>query len=118
MTAPNPSLLDAGQTLQGAFDETAGELRTKIDANNSSIEAFQLDPEALQVTSHSPSYQLRVDTVSSTILYLGESDPGSLESASVWRIQKIDLTTGVSINFANGEKEFDKVWDNRTGYTY
>jgi|GEM_PF-4222575 hypothetical protein len=95
MSAPNPTKLDAGQVLQGAYDETTGRIRTdaeativnadidvqldpdqdgvhigdknsgntlaidsdgdigvKIDANESSIEVFQIDPVDLQTTSH------------------------------------------------------------------
>lgn len=32
MTAPNPSRLDAGQVLQGAYDEATGRLRTDAEA--------------------------------------------------------------------------------------
>jgi hypothetical protein len=52
MSTPKPSLLDSGQTLQGSFDEETGSLRTKTDANESSVEVFQLDPESLNTNSH------------------------------------------------------------------
>lgn len=52
MSAPKPSLLDSGQTLQGSYDEETGSLRTKTDANESSVEVFQLDPESLQANAH------------------------------------------------------------------
>lgn len=40
MSAPNPTLLDAGQVLQGAFDETTGRIRTDAEATilNADIE--------------------------------------------------------------------------------
>lgn len=46
MSAPKPTLLDAGQVLQGAFDETTGRLRTDAEATivNADIDV-QLDPD-------------------------------------------------------------------------
>lgn len=52
MSAPNPSLLDSGQTLQGSYDEDSGSIRVKTDANESSIEVFQIDPDGLQTKAH------------------------------------------------------------------
>lgn len=95
MAAPNPSRLDAGQVLQGAYDEATGRLRTDaeativnaeidvdidastssvaigdattgdkatvtpdgelsvvVDANTSSIEVFQIDPDGLNTNAH------------------------------------------------------------------
>jgi hypothetical protein len=95
MAAPNPTKLDAGQVLQGAFDEETGRLRTDAeativnadidveltaqdssvaigdattgitaevtgnnelkvvtDANTSSMEVFQIDPDGLQTNAH------------------------------------------------------------------
>lgn len=64
-------------------------------------------------------YTKRVDDVSIDILYVGAAAPGSLESASVWQIYKADFTgTSVVKTYASGTADFDKIWDNRTGYTY
>lgn len=95
MAAPLPSRLDAGQVLQGSFDEASGRLRTDAeativnaeidvemdsttssvaigdavtgdtvvvtpagelsvitDANTSSVEVFQIDPDGLNTNAH------------------------------------------------------------------
>lgn len=61
---------------------------------------------------------LEVDTASATITYVGEAAPGSATSGAVWRIKRIDTTSGVSIRWADGVDGFSKIWDNRAAYTY
>jgi len=61
---------------------------------------------------------LQVDSVGTTT-YLGYADAGSLTSASVWAIKKIDeITNDVSITWADGNTNFDNIWDNRLTLTY
>jgi hypothetical protein len=54
------------------------------------------------------------------IIYLGKAGPGSMKSDYVWQIRKFSYTGQLvsEINFANGTKDFDKVWDDRTTYDY
>ena len=52
--------------------------------------------------------------------YIGYAKPGSSSSSSVWQIKKL-IYTGDSVTailFANGDTKFDKIWDNRTSYSY
>jgi len=61
---------------------------------------------------------LQVDSVGSTT-YLGYADAGSLTSASVWGIKKIiEISNDVSITWADGNTNFDNIWDNRLTLTY
>jgi len=61
---------------------------------------------------------LQVDSVGSTT-YLGYADAGSLTSASVWAIKKIiEISNDVSITWADGNTNFDNIWDNRLTLTY
>lgn len=54
------------------------------------------------------------------ILYQGFAAPGTLSSASAWLIRKFQRNTGGTPqwSWANNETIADKVWDNRTTYTY
>jgi hypothetical protein len=54
------------------------------------------------------------------ISYFGEADPGSSTSASVWRIRKIDESGDpeLIVTWAGGNRNFDKIWDNRLSLTY
>lgn len=61
---------------------------------------------------------LQFDSSASPILYLGQAAPGSATSAAVWRIQKINTTSGVAITWADGAATFTQVWDNRASLTY
>lgn len=61
---------------------------------------------------------LRVDTSANPILYLGEAAPGTLDSQALWRIQRIDTTAVIKIEWADGNDYFDNVWDNRAALSY
>ncbi len=60
----------------------------------------------------------RVDFVGDTLIYLGEADPGTAESAASWRIKKIDTTGDIFILWADGNNNYDNVWDNRLSLSY
>ena len=53
--------------------------------------------------------------------YIGETAPGHFASDAEWRIKKIIYDGSgivIAIRFADGSAEFNKVWDNRSTYTY
>lgn len=66
----------------------------------------------------SAALALRLDSASATITYIGEAAPGSLEADSVWRIKKVDESSGTVIQWADGESTFDKIWNDRASITY
>jgi len=56
-------------------------------------------------------------------LYVGYAMPGTSESDPKWQIRKItyDATytnTPIAVDWANGNDNFDKVWNNRASYSY
>ena len=61
---------------------------------------------------------VRVDEASATVTYVGHAKPGTATSSALWRVKKIDSTTGTVITFADGDDLFDNVWDNRASLTY
>jgi len=65
-----------------------------------------------------PTYTTRIDEASSTVTYIGDAAIGSSESSSIWRIKKIDTTSGTSITFADGNGNFDNQWSGRAGLSY
>jgi hypothetical protein len=55
------------------------------------------------------------------IVYIGETDPSGLDyNAPTWRIKRVNQAdpTNTRITWANGTTSFDKIWANRTSYTY
>jgi len=61
---------------------------------------------------------VRFDGAAAPILYYGEAAPGSSDSASVWRIQRIDTSTGVTIQWAGGAASYNQAWSNRAVLSY
>jgi len=49
---------------------------------------------------------------------VGEAAIGTATSDNKWRIKKIDSTSGVVIQWAQGTAGFDYIWDNRASLTY
>ena len=62
-------------------------------------------------------YSLRADETSEeNVIYKGEAAIGSSESDAVWRIQRVDMTTGITkILWANGNSDFTNKWTERIG---
>jgi len=59
-------------------------------------------------------YAERVDDyTTSNVTYVGKAATGSLTSAAVWQIRKIDVTTGMILTWADGDALFNNIWDNR-----
>jgi len=63
---------------------------------------------------------LEMDDAGAGITYVGESSPGSVTSAAVWRIKKLDesVADDLTILWADGNSSFDNVWDDRAGLSY
>lgn len=61
---------------------------------------------------------LRFDGSASPVLYLGTAAAGSADAAAVWQIQQIDTTSGVEVLFADGNTNYDNIWNNRAGLSY
>lgn len=61
----------------------------------------------------------KVDEISSTVTYVGKADPGTSGSAASWQIQRITVSgTITTIEFADGNSDFDNIWNNRASLTY
>jgi hypothetical protein len=61
---------------------------------------------------------LRIDTYSSTITFIGEAAPGTDVAIALWRIRKIDTTSGTVITWAGGTANFDKKWTEHLTLSY
>jgi hypothetical protein len=59
-----------------------------------------------------------LDDTNPALLYVGEAASGSSTSAPSWRIKRVDLSSGVILVWADGNSNFDNVWDNRASLTY
>lgn len=73
----------------------------------------------ISVNSFDTNFSVKLDTVSSTLLYVGEAALNSAANAPVWRIRKIEtIGTVMSVLWADGDQAFNNVWDNRASLSY
>jgi hypothetical protein len=68
----------------------------------------------------SPSTKTTItDQASSSVLYVGKADVGSLTSAPAWQIKKLTSSGGITTTqYADGNSNYDNVWDNRASLSY
>lgn len=60
-----------------------------------------------------------IDVSSSTVTYIGYAKTGIATSSASWQIKKILVSGNVtSISYADGNDDYDNVWDNRDSLTY
>jgi hypothetical protein len=59
------------------------------------------------------------DEVDATTTYIGFAPAGAALSAAVWLIQRL-TTSGpdTTLEFADGNAEFDNIWNDRAGLSY
>lgn len=71
------------------------------------------------VTPIDTQYAVNLDQVDANTLYIGVSQIGGDEAATVWQIRRMDTSGTVSrIKWADGDQNFDNIWNNRTALTY
>jgi len=62
---------------------------------------------------------LRVDdTTTANTVYLGYAEIGADNADPIWRIKKIDTSSGADITWADGNDDYDNIWNNRTTLNY
>jgi hypothetical protein len=70
------------------------------------------------VSTESAVYYKRLDDTTTTdMIYIGEATPGTATSSATWRIKRLDVATGLIIQWA-GSGNFNQVWDNRAVLSY
>lgn len=89
-----------------------------VNITNTSIPVTQNG--SWTVNTVAPSYAKRYDQVDDTLAYLGDAAVGSSISTASWRIQKLEfgVTGSVTITFADGNTNFDNIWNNRASLSY
>ena len=64
-------------------------------------------------------YRTEIDVVSATVTYVGYADPGTPTSSALWKIKKLTGTgDDLSVTYADGNSNFDNIWDNRASLSY
>jgi len=58
-----------------------------------------------------------VDEASATITYVGKSSTATTSGAT-WQIKRLDSTAGLVVLRADGNQNYDNIWDNRALLSY
>lgn len=67
----------------------------------------------------SSEYSIRIDQVDANTIYRGEAAPGSSESMTVWRIQRITISgSSTTVLWAGGNNSFTNRWTDRLSLSY
>lgn len=61
---------------------------------------------------------MEYDSGDSNIIYIGEAANGTATSAASWKVTKLDTTSLLAVKYADGNLNYDNVWDNRESLTY
>lgn len=99
---------------------TEGDTRTlKVKYIDNGDGTFSQAVVILQGGSEVSSFAVKMlpDSVDSNLIYVGKAAIGSVTSAPVWQIKRMDKTTLLEITWP-GDALFNKVWDDRESYTY
>jgi len=94
------------------------------DADNGDIYEKITGSWSLQGSPGSVALTIRSDTIDPTVFpevtYRGDALPGSATSATAWRVQRLTQQSDgdMEILFADGNDNFDNIWDNRLSLSY
>lgn len=65
------------------------------------------------------SFSSRIDEASSTITYIGKAVAGTSNSSANWQIYRLTTSGSTStIEWADGNTNFDNIWNNRASLSY
>ena len=73
----------------------------------------------LTVQEGQDNYAIQIDEIDANTIYIGRAEEGTLSADPYWQIKKISIVgTVTSILWADGDDNFDNVWNNRASLSY
>ena len=73
-------------------------------------------------SNSNPSYSIQMDyDGSGNMIYMGLAEPNTITSDSYWQIKRFTYSGSgnlLSTTWADGNRNFDNIWDNRTDISY
>ncbi len=70
-------------------------------------------------TTTSPTTVTYIDEASASLTYIGTAKLGATTSSAVWQIRRIQKSSTVTaIQYADGDRRFNNIWDDRTSLSY
>lgn len=109
------SFSDSGDVARSGLVDA--DRHVQVDVLSSTLPSSASTETTLQTISFGGfKFTVRLETVGS-IDYVGEAAIGTATSSALWRIKKIDSTSGLVLTWA-GTGVFNQIWDNRASLTY
>jgi hypothetical protein len=101
----------------GFVRRSNADLDKKVDAEILVVDGTQV--YRLRTQAQPAVRHLLFDDAGSSTFYIGRAVPGTATSAASWEIRKL-LTLGnnVEILWADGDGNYDNIWDNRASLSY
>ena len=96
---------------------TPTSVKRSTDPTGDDIATLSTSAGHAQVTSVVPLTAIYDDS-NDPIAYLGHAEPGASTASAVWRVKRIDTSSGVTTAWADGNANFDNVWNNRASLSY
>ena len=60
-----------------------------------------------------------IDKINDNLSYVGTAQLGSAEDAAVWQIIRLQKSGNIThVQYADGNRKYDNIWDSRTSLTY
>ena len=115
------TFIDFGATNGGNFKVSLEELESGVSSNsNSQLNITQFDSNGNEVLGDTWAMIYDEDGGGAGISYQGWAAAGTATSVSSWRIRRIDTSSSpdVTIDWADGDCDFDNEWDNRASLSY
>ena len=93
---------------------------TVVDNQNIVVKTGIQGPPGPGVDEVYNLYAEQIDFVTDDLFYRGEALAGSLTSDPAWRIRKVETLSGEDVmqTWADGNTDFDNVWDDRLTLSY
>lgn len=108
-----------GQIIFNFADPAKGGTVTSNYVTLETSLAGMTDAHDLQIFYDGDNYKATIDKSDPTTLYIGKAVPGILSSEAKWQIKRlVTSSTAVTTTFADGNWNFDNIWDNRTSLSY
>lgn len=100
---------------------TEGDPRTlKVKYVDNGDGTFSQAVVLLNAGSESTSFAVRMlpDGTDPNFIYVGKAPIGSVGTAPVWQIKRMDTTNMLSIEWPSASAQFSQVWDDRESLSY
>lgn len=113
-----PSLTRLSHTAIAVVNADGSAIGSSGGLTNAELRATPVEVEGTFYSTTAQYAVIADDVTTGGVVYVGYADPGTATSAASWRIKKIETSNYPITTWADGNSNFDNVYDNRTSLTY